>query len=306
MALNQFNCTSSFGNTGIGKCSLIPSFIVGMFLVPNNLVITEANAANLQTFLEDKAKDSNKNNRIYPVHNFVGMTDNSEEAVSETTGYGFAIPLRDGNYSWTFRFVQGGICLLKELQKFNHQNMSALFIDSNGVVYGRNVPTGLAGVPLISFYAGKWTLSDSSTIANFAITVTFDPKHLNQDLGFIKDDNFIASDVVGLQSVNVSPVGSQTTTVLNVSVAAACGGENLFDLYSTELADGSLWNVLDSTTGAALTVSSVAANAANKSFAITVSATRSNPSLVSLKDVATLEAADIFGVESNVALVPLT
>lgn len=306
MALNQFNCTSSFGNTGIGKCSLIPAYIVGMFLVPNNLVITEANAANLQTFLEDKAKDSNKNNRIYPVHNFVGMTDNSEEAVSETTGYGFAVPLRDGNYSWTFRFIQGGICLLKELQKFNHQNLSALFIDANGVVYGRNTATGLAGVPLISFYANKWTISDSSTVANFGVTVTFDPKHLNQDLGFVKDDNFNASDVVGLQSVNISPTGSQSATIINVSVAAACGGEDLFDLYQSELADGTVWNVADSTTGAAATISSVAANSATKSFAITVSAARTNPSLVSLKDVATLEAADIFGVESNTVIVPVS
>lgn len=305
MALNQFNCTSSFGNTGVGKCSLIPSYIVGMFLVPNNFVISEANAENLQSFLEDKAKDSNKGSRIYPIHNFVGMTDNSEEAVNETTGYGFAVPLRDGNYSWTFRFIQGGICLLKELQKFNHQNLSALFVDSNGVVFGRNTANGLAGVPLISFYANKWTVSDSSTVANFALTVTFDPKHLNQDLGFVKDDNFNAADVVGLQSVSVTPVGAQTATVIRVAVASSCGGENLFDLYQTELSDEDVWSVIDSTTGAEVEITSISANAATKSFSLTVDS-RSNASIVSLADVASLEASDIFGIESNSAVVPVS
>lgn len=305
MALNSYSCVNSFGNTGIGKCSLIPAHIVGMILVPLNFVITEANAANLQTFMNDAAKEASKANRIYPIHNFVGMTDNSEDAVSETTGYGYSVPLRDGNYSWTFRFIQGGICLLKSLQSFNHQNLAALFVDANGVLFGRNVSNGLAGVPLISFYAGKWTVSDSSTVANFPVTVVFDPKYLNKDLGFVSDENFNASEITGLQDVDIKPIGAQTATILSLQVLGSCGGENLFDIYSDELADGTLWNAVDSVSGASLTITSVAANAANKSFTMTLSAPRTNATLVSLKDPATLETNDIVGIESKVATIPL-
>lgn len=305
MGLNQFNCIEAFGNTGIGRCALIPSYIVGMIIVPNNFLITEANSVNLQTFMDDAAKNPSKPNRIFPIHNFVGLTDNSEDVVTESLGYGYTVPIRDGNYSWTFRFIQGGVCLLKALQSYNGSNVTVLFYDSNGVVYGRNTANGLMGVPLISFFAGKWTLTDSTTVATFAVTVTFEPKYLNQDLGFIKDEAFTASDVIGLQDVNINAVGAQTATILSVSATAACGGENLFDLYSDELADGALWDVRNGSTGAALTVTSVAANAVNKTFTITLSAARTNATIVGLAGTDVLEAAGIMGIESKPVVIPL-
>lgn len=305
MGLNTFDCVQAFGNTGIGRCSLIPAWIKGMIIVPNAFTITEANSVNLQTFLEDAAKNPSKANRIFPIHNFVGMTDNSEDVVTESLGYGDAIPIRDGNYSWTFRFIQGGICLLRALQTYNGSNVSVLFYDDNGVLYGRNTTAGLMGVPLISFFAAKWSVSDSTTIAGFNVTVMFNPKHLNKNLGFISDDNFDPLMIVGLQDLNITPVCAQTSTILSASVTASCAGENLFDLYSDELADGSLWEARNSATGATLAITSVAPNVATKAFTVTLTAARTNDTIVSLKGVDVLEAAGIMGVESKPVIIPL-
>lgn len=303
--LNYLACAALAGNTGIGNCSLIPAHIVAVLLVPNSFVIKEADAANLQTFLEDAAQDASKAKRIYPINNITAFTDNSGDAQNETTGYGDVIPLRDGNYNWTFRYIKGGICLHKNLRKFNGQNLSALFVDANGVVFGRMTKDGLSGVPLASFYANKWTASDSSAVAGFTFSVTFASAHINENFGFVKDEELDITAVAGLQDITLSAVGSQTTTILTVAAAVGCGGENLYDLFADELAAGTLWSVTDTVTGAAATITSVAKNDGLKAFTITLSAARSNAVRVSLKDPATLAAADLVGFESDAVVIPM-
>ena len=303
--LNFIACADVFGNTGIGKCSMIPKNVVSVFLVPNNFVITPANAANLQTFLQGKAQAANKSERIFPIHNINTFTDSSEDPVSETTGYGDVVPLRDGNYNWNFRYIKGGICLLKSLRKFNGQNLSVLFVDADGVIFGRSLNGNLAGVPLISFFQRKWSGSDSTTVANMSFDLSFKPQYINEQFGFVKDESFDPSSIYGIQDLIITQSGVSTDTVLNVSVSTACGGENVFDLFGEELADGTLWVVLNALTGAPLTITSVAQNAATKSFVITLDAARTTAVIVSLVATDVLATNDIEGFESNSLEIPL-
>lgn len=307
MGLNQFSCLDAFGNTGISKCSLIPKHMVGLFIVPLSFVITPANAqtpATLQAFLEAAAQSPVKSERIFPVHNFEGFTDNSEDTVTETTGYGTPIPLRDGNYSWQFRFIQGGLCLLKQLQKFNGQSVAVLLYDADGVLYGYSTTAGLKGVPLAAFFAPKWTGTDSTTVANFLLTISMAARYLNKFLGFYKNDDFNPGEIIGLQDVNIEPTGTQTVTVLNVLALAGCGGENIYELFSTELASGPLWEVRNAATGALLTITSVVANPATQGFTITLSAARPGAVTVNLAPVDDLSGAGITGFEGAQAYIP--
>lgn len=302
--INQYLCASLFGNTGIGACSLIPKEIKGMFIVPRNFVITQANADNLQSFLEDAATADLATQRIFPVHNFVGITDDSEEPVRETLGYGGNATLRQGNYSWTMRFLDGGLCLLTQLQRFNQQPIAVLFYDADGVIYGRRTAGGLAGIPVIDFNANKWTPSDGSVLAGFTITVEFDSRYLNQELAFLKDDTVDLTDISGLQPVHLQAV-SATAGSVTVQALAGCGGENLYDLYSTQLAAPALW-VAIGTNGTVQTIDAVVAVPGSKAFTLSFEPVRTVPTNLNLASVSELDTAGVSGFEGQQTTVPLT
>lgn len=304
MGLNKFECLSAIGNTGVGRCALIPKHIVSVILVPNNFQITEANSENVLQFLQGKAKETSKFDRIFPINDIVAFTDNSEEPVVETFGYGVPNPIRDGNYSWTFQFVKGGLCLLKALRKFNKQNISALLVDADGVIFGRKTVGGLAGIPLLSFWANQLTMTDSTTSVNMSFTISFAPRNFIDQGGFIADQDFNPNDLIGLQEISLQTTGAQTGTSLRLQALASCGGENLFDIFGTELADGAVWEVINNATGASLAITSVAANAGDKSFTITLASARTGSVTVSLAPVNILEAADIIGFESDSVVIP--
>lgn len=302
--INQYLCSALFGNTGIGQCSLIPKEIKGFFIVPRNFVITQANADALQSYLETAAANDLPTERIYPVHNLVGITDNSEEPVRETLGYGGNATLRQGNYSWTFRFLDGGLCLLRSLQRFNQQPVSILFYDADGVLFGRKVSTGLAGVPVIDFNANKWTPSDGSVIAGFTVTIEMDSRYLNQDLAVIQDENVDLTSILGLQTAMLNVTAASASSV-TVQVMAACGGVNLYDLYAAQLADETVWTAVG-VSGAAQTISAVAGVPASKSFTLTFTPTRTEATNLNLVQVSDLETAGINGFEGQQVTVPVT
>lgn len=302
--INQYLCSALFGNTGIGQCSLIPKEIKGFFIVPRDFVITQANANNLQTHLETSAAADLPTQRIFPVHNLVGVTDNSEEPVRETLGYGGNATLRQGNYSWTFRFLDGGLCLLRQLQRFNQQPVAIIFYDADGVLFGRQVASGLAGVPVIDFNANKWTPSDGSVLAGFTVTIEMDSRHLNQDLAFINDQTVDLTAIKGLQTAILN-ILSATGTSVTAQVLSACGGDNLYDLYATELADDGVWTAIG-VTGEAQTISAVAGVPASKAFTLTFTPARTTATNLNLAAVSVLDAAGIIGFEGQQVTVPVT
>lgn len=301
--LNRIECAEVFGNTGVADCSLIPVNILGAFLTPRNFVITEADAENLKEALEEAARLDNPRSRIYPIHGFEAATDNTEEDTVTTLGYGGRRKVRDGKYDWLFSYSIGGICLHNELRKFAKSKWGVLFYDAQGVLYGRNSGGNMAAIPLEYFDAPKWNLNDGATETSFGAQFVFDPKYLNEQISFVKVD-FDFQDITGLQTVNLSVVGTPTTTVISVTATAVCGGESLYDVYSAELAAGTLWNVSDAATGASLVIDSVVANDVTKSWVLTLDEARTGPVVVSTKSLSDLETAGIVGFEFKPVTVP--
>jgi len=299
--LNRTICVAGGANTGLGECPLIPKNIIGMFIVPNNFELTPAQIATIQVSLQTAAANDSPASRIYPVHNFVGLTDNTGELVTETLGYGGIAPITEGKYDWTFRISRGGLCLQKALRKFNNKPARVLFYDASYVLYGAMSGANLIGIPLEMFYALPWTLSDGSgTTAGFNVRVVFDPIYFNDNLGYVEtaDDGFLLSEIQGIKEVNLVETVASAKPIIVVQALAGCGGENLYDLYSTELADEALWVATNANTGAVIAITSVAAAAATKAFTVTIAATV-DPVNLKLAAISLLEAAGMEGYESK-------
>jgi hypothetical protein len=164
---------------------------------------------------------------------------------------------------------------------------------------------GLAGVPL-TFHANKWKLNDGANVTAYTVYFDIDSKYLNASLGFVVAD-FNPEEITGLQNIALQQVGGSAAGVFNIRVLTGCDYGNLYSLYSTELAATAMWVVKNKETGAAITLTSVAADPNTESFTITASSadtdypdTATDLLTVSLVDPPTLDAADVSGFESNI------
>jgi len=308
--LNQIICAQNLRNTGFGDCVLDWGRIVTAIRVPKNKVFTQAELDDLQTTLAAARLAASKSNRIYPIHGFQAITDNSEETIYQTLGYGAQIPIRDGNYRWTFQYIDGAMCLTFALRTMNFSGTTYWLLgDDKDRLFGykKKISTGvygMGGTPLL-FHANKPKAPDGTNAAAYTVFMDINPKFLIDNMAFVQAD-FALSDITGLQDVALKQTGTSSAGVFKIQALTGCDGSNLFDLYSTELAAAGLWVVTNATTGNAITITSVAADANAKAFTITLSssdpdypATSGGLVNVSLADPTTLDAADVSGFESN-------
>jgi len=305
--LNQKICLVGGANTGFGDCTLDIKNVVGIILTPPSAQIAEADLADLGAFLSDKVNADDPSARWYPVHGFEEVADNSEEVQIQTLGYGGKAVTREGDYDWTFRFLAGGLCLSNSLRKFNGSQKEVFFIDANGVLFGSLVDGKLTSVPLTLFYAPPFGLNDGSNTANYGVRVSFKPKYINENLGFVDTSalNIILSTFKGLQNLVLVVVDPENAPVTKVKALAGCDRRNLFNQFDTELAVASLWKAKLASTGATVTVASVTADSASESFIVTVTAPAGDYYL-ELDSPSELLAGGVAGYESKRVLVEYT
>lgn len=309
MNINQIACVQGGSNTGYGECFLNFGTIAGAFLVPKGFEITPAQAQDLQQTLQDAAFAADPKERIYPIHSFEQVTNNSEDKTIQTLGYGGKYPVREGDIDWTFQFIQGGLCLLKALRKFNGAGKQVLFYDSNGVLFGQKIGENLAGIPLQFFWANPWTPNDGSNATIFAIQFVFKPKYVNDDLGFLKSD-FDLGQIQGLQNVVLSVLSGAAPAPV-VGATTGCDGTNLYGMFAAELAVVGNWKASNGATGADLTITSVAEDANANGWTVTVDAVDADyPAaggtiILQLADPQTLAAAGVTGFESLKLSIPV-
>lgn len=301
MELNKISCFVSGANTGYGDCVLSPGVIAGAFLVPKDFALTAEQITNLQASLTAAAQAADPKQRIYPIHYFEELADGTEELVLATLGYGGKYPVRDGDYDWGFRFVQGGLCLSKALAKFSGIGKYALFYDVNGVLIGHKSGELLKGVPLNFFYSTPWRPSDGSTVPFYAARFSFKPWYINQEVGFV-DADFNLATIEGLEDVALKN-GASVRPALKVTAFVGCSKDNLYDTYSVELAAPTAW--VAKIAGAVVAISAVGVDAANSGWTITLDDTDPNyaaapaPITLSLADPTVLAGLDVAGFESN-------
>lgn len=269
--INKPLCATSYGNTGFGDCFLEPSKIVGAIQVPSNFEISESDLATLQAFFETKIHAA-IGTRIFPYHNFISVTDNTEDVSITTTDYGAKYITRDGFYDFSFRYFRGGVQLHQEIAKNAGSNKYFLFYDDNGVLYGYTTGGKLKGIPVDIFYVNPWRLPTGADGAQYLLRFIINPIYMNKgNLGFIKVKdalNFNLFDIVGLQEVTLTII-DQAGNVATVQAKTKISDVNLYDAYKTNLLQTTAWRAFKSD-GTASSVTNVADNAADEAFDVTV------------------------------------
>jgi hypothetical protein len=276
--LNKPLCATEYGNTGFGDCYLEPSKIVGAFQVPSNFQIAESDLEDFQTFLVNKIH-AGIASRIFPYHNFISVTDNTEDATINTTDYGAKIFIRDGFYDLTFRYLKGGVQAHQEFQKNEGSNKYFLFYDDNGVLYGYTSGGVLKGIPVDLFKVLPWRPATGAEAAQYLMRFSINPLYMNKgNLGFIKVKDaleFNLFDILGLQDVELTLI-DLVDNVATVQARTKISDVNLYDAYSTNLQQVTAWVFKNKETGAAITVTSVATNADEEALDVTLNSSQIN------------------------------
>ena len=270
--LNNPLCATSYGNTGFGECFLEPAEIKGAIQVTAGFEIAEADLEDLQTFLETKVHAA-IGTRIFPYHGFINITDNTEDVSITTTDYGAKYVTRDGFYDMTFRYLKGGVQLHQEISKNGGSGKYFLFYDKNGVLYGYLSGGKLKGIPIDIFYVNPWRFATGADVPQYLLRFIIDPVYLNKgNLGFVKvselETSFNLFDVTGLQDLKLT-ILETNVNVATVKVESKISNVNLYDAYSTNLAQTAAWKAFNPDDTAS-SVTNVATNASLEAFDVTV------------------------------------
>lgn len=310
--LNKIFCGSDVKNTGICECFFDPALIDGAIFVPLKKVFTEAELSDLliQTTLETAARTT-KADRIYPFGPFEAITDNTEDPIRQTFGYGTVKTVREGKYNWLFQFTNGGLNLSNSLRSFNGLTgkYGWLLRESKNTLIGTskkdvNGNWGLAAVTLADYYARPWKPSDGTNVTNYGVEVSFDPIYINEKIAFkrVSIDSYLLSEFVGLEDIVLTLVEAvEGGTTIEVSAATDCGSTDVYDLYSEEMAQALAW-LLKDVAGEEQTISGVVANDDTKTWTITRSeGTNADGDTLELAAPSVLSAApiNVVGYESN-------
>lgn len=252
-------CAVSYGDTGFGDCVLDPKKIKGAFQVTSSFVITDSDLLDLQQFLKDKVL-APIGQRIFPMHNFISIADNTEDIQIETTDYGTKLPTRDGDYDLTFRYQEGGVMLHQEIQKNRGTGKYFIFYDEDGVLYGYKTAEGMKGIPAL-FIAQPWRFATGSTAAQYLLRFIFQPQYINYgNLAYIGTSNegFNLFDIKGLQDVVLKLV-NLVGNVATVLAITKISGVNMYDAFSTNLTETTAWKAKNET-GGTVAVTGISAN----------------------------------------------
>jgi hypothetical protein len=301
--LNNPLCASSYGNTGFGDCFLEPDKIVGAFQVPGDFAISESDtvtAQAFQSFLETKIHAA-IGTRIFPYHNWISVTDNTEDVTINTTDYGAKIFIRDGFYDFTFRYLKGGVLAHQEFGKNEGSGKYFLLYDKNGVLYGYRSGGQLKGIPTELFKVLPWRPATGADAAQYLLRLIIDPVYMNKgNLGYLKVKDaldFNLFDVTGLQEVELTII-DQTLNVATVKVTSKISAVDMYAAYKTNLLQVSAWRGFKSD-GSASSITNVADNAADEGFDVTINPTHYQQELdgaamkIQLAPAATLRATPI-------------
>ena len=295
LIINKPTCAAvAEGNTGVPSCFQNIGKITGLILVDKTTTFTPAEVAAFKTTLQTAVLTAGSG-RVYPIFRFVEVADNSEDETISTTGYGNKEVANDGSYDWTFRFINGGMCLNAHLRKFNSSDKKIMLVDDSNVVYGTLDSTGNVNGLSGRIYTKKLKINDGSNATQYGVRVMLDkPEELNDAPAFVVCDFNIENEILGNLDVQLTEVET-ALGVATISLQTMCGKVDLYDQYADILDDISLWTVTKA--GAAVTITSVTKDAVNKAWDIAFTGTGIHE--INLAAPSVLAAAGFGGYPEN-------
>lgn len=271
--LNSIDCSSVIRNVGTGDCGFMPGVIMGIIFIPRGMTFNAAQIADWRNTLVTFTNSDDKSQRIYPIGPFSDFTDNSEDTVYETQGYGDEDFVREGQYRWLFRLAKPSICLHTALSTFiNKQDQfDALLWDKSNATIGTTKQDAdgrdvLGGFDLGSINRPKMNMATGSTNAQSWVRITLtDESQFNATPGIVieSDSPFnMTSTLQGLIDIklgNVTPVGAGAGSK-SITLIAGCGSQNLAEMFATELADFNLYTATNVATGLNIPITAATIN----------------------------------------------
>lgn len=302
-------CGSVGANTRGIACDVRRGNILAIILGSASFNTSEyATSAAFKTALQGYLKlETGLSDKLYPFPQARTITDNTEAPTNATLGDGTVVPIREGKPAYTVESLIGSL-QEKQMRKFNGQIVPVFIFDDNGRVWGKQDINGdFVGInaQLYTQGAGFGNFSDAKTTKT---TVSFQSAKDFFDFGAFAQTDFDVSDLQGLYDVTLtelSHVSNAYKIAANVKTLNINSPVNMYDTYSTQLANGSMWVAKTGATfGTTLAITSVVVDAATKSWVVTFDTTAFG-ALASLAKIklslvppTALEAGSVFDIES--------
>lgn len=299
--MNVLACGTAVQNTGLPTCVFNPSNFAGAVLIPKGTTYTATDLLTFKTVLADAIANDNLAERIFPIKTFEGLEDKSTEGVMEETKYGGKKKVRDGKYAWYFSYTNGATSLHKALKSFDNQQdaYDVMFIDrvNNGLVgvTSGEYATLFGGFDLELLDIPNLKINDGSTGTTYSIGFNLENSdEVNLYIAIVQFESSwsVLRNLSGLKNIEIGIFeGLGAGTAGTIKFKLTNGGTDLADYYSTELATSSLYTATNTTTGLAVTVTSVTYVAATKTFNVLLSAV--DPDYPAVDGLITINIGDV-------------
>lgn len=273
--VNVIDCTTDVSNTGVTNCSYDAANFEGNILLPKGKTFTKSEVAAISATITALITNDNKALRAYPIQRFEGCELKNTESTYRESGYGVSSKTRQGKYGFVFEYRDGAIGLHKQLSSFDGKQgeFDIMFMDAknnglagmskDGVTF-KGFTLDRIDVPNVMFNNGT-----DPTLYHIDFGLAY-PEEVNKYMSFVPmPDDVDVMDFVGLTNINMvvdTELAAVTAGTLNLKFMA--GGIDLYDNYSGAIDTASLYTFTNAQTGAAITVTSVTAVPATKSFAV--------------------------------------
>ena len=230
------DCGSEIFNTGTSQCPFVPDYIKAIILTPADM---EIEISDFDTKLGEMAH-ANRPNRVYPIATVAEYAASGGEAQTSKVGYG---PSQITSYSelvetYTMEHPDEGLRV--NLMKLKNENMRAIFIDKNNVVYGEAGLTNgkFKGYEIGSVYPGGVRFKTSSENASLTVNLVYkDVENAWSNAISFTCDSDVLNEAKGLVWVDIKLISGS-----KYKVVEKYGGFDLTEIYSELLKETTAWN----------------------------------------------------------------
>lgn len=277
--LNLPNCGGVTGtfNSGVNICDIIKDIPFGLLLMDAGVEFSAADRADVETFvaaIKTKTRAA-RGGRVYPLWDLVNYEDATKEATRGQVGNLSTsdIKLVDAVPGFKFGHYKGEL-FHQKLSRAERETLRLMIIDQNFAVYGtKKAGGGMTGYSLNEFSVDPSKFATPAGAAQYPFNVVLASLlEYKDNMAFVQTDSTLGN-ISGLNDVNLT-LFNLTSNVAKIKILTDGDQQDLFDLYDSELAAVGAWTLINKQTGAAITITSVAAtDTVNKVWTVTIDST---------------------------------
>ena len=263
-------CGLQGANTGGIKCAASPGKINSIAIWGGELTPTEqlTLASRKAAFLADSKLSKTLSDKLFLLPLMLGKENKKESNQEQTLSNGLKFVTREGLPAWRFSF-NTSMAQMANLRKFNNTIVNIIMQDDKKRVWGsRDSDNNLIGRQAQLFFEGLDHVDDANTAGIGYVSVAFiDAIENYDDAVFVETDFNFQTTLKALLEVELFEKATATSNVLHVSgrvdVANIAAPLDVYEEYKANLfSTAALWKATNVQTGAAISVTSIANNAA--------------------------------------------